>query len=78
MAGRSCSACAGRVRLDSLPVSIRRQGRIVYRLKVPAWRCTACGQLEIDEAVRESVVVDIERHSQPGDDVILPLDPEGQ
>jgi len=80
MSRRSCPICTGRVALDSLPVSIRRHGETIYRLRVPAWSCTACGYLDIDEPVRESVIASLEQHSRPGDDIVFPVegDTDGQ
>lgn len=74
MPGRRCPVCAGRVRIDHLPVSVRRDGETVHRLKVPAWRCTECGNLDIDDAVRESVIASLEQHSRPGDDIVFPVE----
>jgi YgiT-type zinc finger domain-containing protein len=74
MAGRTCPICRDPVRIGHVPVSVRRHGRVVFRLKVPAWRCPACGYLDIDEAVREEVVATLERHTRPGDDIVFPIE----
>ena len=74
MSRRACPICTGRVALDSLTVSIRRHGETVYRLRVPAWRCTGCGYLDIDKPVRESVIATLEQNSCPGDDIVFPVE----
>jgi predicted Zn-ribbon and HTH transcriptional regulator len=57
-----------------LPVAVRRDGRTVAEIRVPAARCRECGHVDIDDATQERVIAELERCSQPGDDLVFPSD----
>ena len=70
----SCPICAAPTAPLLVPVTVRRDGQVVFQLEVPARHCTDCGHVEIDEATQEAVIATLERHSRPGDDIVFPSD----
>ncbi len=74
MTARPCPICHGATAPMLLPVTVRRGGRTVVELRVPAARCPGCGHVDVDEATQEKVIAELERHSQPGDDLVFPVD----
>lgn len=57
-----------------LPVAVRRRDQIVAELQVPAAKCQFCGHVDVDEETQEEVIAALERHSEPGDDLVFPTE----
>lgn len=76
MSDAACPICGEGALPVAVPVSVRRGGRTVLRLEVPALRCESCGYVAIEEEVHEEVIAVLERHSEPGDDIVFPVDLE--
>jgi YgiT-type zinc finger domain-containing protein len=74
LARRACPICHGDVRVATLPVTVQRPGRVVFRLQVPAWRCVECGYDDIEETDREQAIAALEKNSEPGDDIVFTVD----
>lgn len=74
MTGRLCPICRGETGATLLPVFVRRAGRTVFELRVPAAKCPECGHVDIDDGTQEQVIAELERHSLPGDDLVFPLE----
>ncbi|MEK0082641.1 hypothetical protein [Benzoatithermus flavus] len=70
----ACPICAAPAEPMMLPVSVRRAGRTVFRLEVPAWHCSECGYVDVEDATRESVIATLEEHTRPGDDIVFALE----
>jgi YgiT-type zinc finger domain-containing protein len=74
MTDRPCPVCRGETTTTLLPVAVRRRGRTVAEFQVPAAHCRHCGHVDVDEATQEEVIAALERHSEPGDDLVFPTD----
>jgi YgiT-type zinc finger domain-containing protein len=74
MAIHSCPICAGATSPYTLPVSVRREGHTVLELALSAWRCGECGYVDVEDATRESLIATLEEHTQPGDDIVFPVE----
>jgi YgiT-type zinc finger domain-containing protein len=70
----ACPICAASTTPMLVPIMVRRAGRIVFQLEVPARHCVECGHVDVDEATQEAVIAMLERHSRPGDDIVFPSD----
>jgi YgiT-type zinc finger domain-containing protein len=74
MDSRSCPICGGLAEPIRLPVTVRRQGRTVCCLEVPARRCGECGHVDVEDERQEELIAVLERHSLPGDDIVFPVE----
>jgi YgiT-type zinc finger domain-containing protein len=74
MASRSCPICAGLAEPIRLPVTVRRQAQVVCRLEVPAWRCSECGHVDVEDERQEELIAALEARSLPGDDIVFPME----
>ncbi|WP_027132609.1 YgiT-type zinc finger protein [Geminicoccus roseus] len=67
-----CPYCqAGLLRADSVTIAIRRAGRIVEDIQVPAWRCRNCGERSFADDAVDQAVQALEASTEPGDDIVL-------
>lgn len=73
-AAHPCPICAEATAPMAVPVQVRRAGRTVLSLEVPARRCEACGYVDIDDAARESLIATLEARTRPGDDIVFPVE----
>ena len=62
----------------AVPVVVRRDGRDVLRLEAPARGCGFCGYLSIADETQEGVLQALERHTRPGDDIVVPGEDEAE
>lgn len=67
-----CPVCRGATVATTVPVRVERRGREVLRLTVPARSCERCARVAFADEVIEEVVATLERHSEPGDDIVFP------
>ena len=70
----TCPVCRAETEPVLLPVAVRRRGRTVAELRFPAARCACCGHVDVDDATQEEVIAALERHSEPGDDLVFPTE----
>lgn len=70
----ACSICGGETAPILLPVQVRRGGRLVFRLEVPARLCEACGYVDVADSTREELIATLEDKTQPGDDIVFPVE----
>lgn len=69
-----CTVCGAAAVPAAVPVIVRRDGREVMRLDVPARACESCGWVDISDADTEACIATLERESQPGDEIVFPSD----
>ena len=74
MTAATCPICRASSLPVRVPILVRRKGRVVRKVEVPARRCEACGYVDIDEATQEEVIATLERHTRPGDDIVFPIE----
>lgn len=67
-----CPVCDAPTRPTTIPVRVERGGREVLKLLVPARACDRCEHVRIDDEVTEDVIATLEKHTEPGDDIVFP------
>ena len=72
MPGGRCPVCGAPPVSGELPVRVERHGQVIVRLEVPMEACSACDWVSIDDEVLEETLLELERHTLPGDDIVLP------
>jgi YgiT-type zinc finger domain-containing protein len=72
MVGTGCPVCRAEVVRGRLPIRAERHGRVLLRLEVPVEACSACDWVNIDDDVLDEVLAELERHTLPGDDIVMP------
>ena len=70
-----CPLCRGPTHATAVPIRVERGGHEILKILVPASACERCDHLAVDDEATEEAVAALERHTEPGDDIILPAGP---
>jgi hypothetical protein len=72
MMNGACPTCGNPLECAELPVRAERHGRVLVEIEVELEICTRCDWAGIDDDVLEDALTRLQRHTLPGDDIILP------
>lgn len=74
MPAGACPICGGAAAPIRVPVQVRRDGRQILRIEVPARACGECGYIDIADTAREQLIATLECETRPGDDIVFPVE----
>jgi hypothetical protein len=55
-------------------VLVQRGKLTILEIEVPARACAGCGYVNVADAAREQLIATLEQETQPGDDIVFPVE----
>lgn len=68
----ACPTCGGSLATTELPVRAERHGEVLVEFEVDVELCSRCDWVGIADEVLEEALSRLQRHTLPGDDIVLP------